>query len=198
MGESQLLATPCRITKSSKMRRAWRGSNVGPHPQNRESSLPALQETEEDGENSIGLFSYGKACFALRTKLVQSCLTLCNSPGCTVHGILQARILEWVAMSSSPGIFPTQGLNPRLFHLEHWRAGSLPLVPPEKPFILQKCASFIYVPMRIEDSSWLPNTHTHTHTHNTHISSLQPSKQQTSICYRNKFKWLAIQCLVFT
>ena len=36
----------------------------------------------------------------------QSCLTLCNSmdcsqPGFSVHGILQARILEWVAISSS-------------------------------------------------------------------------------------------------
>ena len=29
-------------------------------------------------------------------------------------GILQARILEWVAMPSSRGIFPTQGLNPGL------------------------------------------------------------------------------------
>ena len=31
-------------------------------------------------------------------------------------GILQARILEWVAMSPSRGIFPTQGLNPGLPH----------------------------------------------------------------------------------
>ena len=28
------------------------------------------------------------------------------------------------------GIFPTQGLNPRLLCLQHWQAGSLPLVPP--------------------------------------------------------------------
>ena len=39
---------------------------------------------------------------------VQSCLTLCDSmdcspPGSSVHGILQARILEWVAMSFSRG-----------------------------------------------------------------------------------------------
>ena len=45
---------------------------------------------------------------------LQSCLTLfdpmdCNPPGSSVHGILQARILEWVAMLSSRGI-PTQGL----------------------------------------------------------------------------------------
>ena len=41
-----------------------------------------------------------------------SSLTLCNSMDCnppdfSVYGILQARILEWVAISSS--IFPTQG-----------------------------------------------------------------------------------------
>ena len=38
--------------------------------------------------------------------VTQSCLTLCDSmdcspPGSSVHGILQARILEWVAMPSS-------------------------------------------------------------------------------------------------
>ena len=40
--------------------------------------------------------------------IVQSCLTLCDPvdcspPGSSVHGILQARILEWVAMPSSRG-----------------------------------------------------------------------------------------------
>ena len=34
----------------------------------------------------------------------------------SVHGILQARILEWVAMPSSRGIFPTQGSNTSLPH----------------------------------------------------------------------------------
>ena len=34
----------------------------------------------------------------------------------TVHGILQARILEWVAFPLLQGIFPTQGLNPGLLH----------------------------------------------------------------------------------
>ena len=41
-------------------------------------------------------------------KLLQSCLTLfnplnCNPPGSPVHGILQARILEWISMPSSRG-----------------------------------------------------------------------------------------------
>ena len=37
-------------------------------------------------------------------------------PGSSVHGILQARIQQWVAMSSSRGVFPTQGLNPGLLY----------------------------------------------------------------------------------
>ena len=44
----------------------------------------------------------------MRAKLLQSCLTLCDAmdcslPGSSVHEILQARILEWVAMPSSRG-----------------------------------------------------------------------------------------------
>ena len=44
----------------------------------------------------------------LCAKLLQSRLTLCDTtegspPGSSVHGILQARILEWVAMPSSRG-----------------------------------------------------------------------------------------------
>ena len=36
-------------------------------------------------------------------KITQLCLTLCNPMDCTVHGILQARILEWVAVPFSRG-----------------------------------------------------------------------------------------------
>ena len=43
--------------------------------------------------------------------------TGCSPPGFSVHGILQARILEWVAMPSSRGIFPSQGSNPHLLCL---------------------------------------------------------------------------------
>ena len=42
------------------------------------------------------------------SEVTQSCLTLCNSmdcnpPGSSIYGILQARILEWVAISFSRG-----------------------------------------------------------------------------------------------
>ena len=50
------------------------------------------------------------------TKVTWSCLTLCNPIDCIVNGILQARILEWVAFPFSRGIFPTQGSNPGLPH----------------------------------------------------------------------------------
>ena len=36
-------------------------------------------------------------------KAAQSCLTLCDPVNYTVHGILQARILEWVAFPFSRG-----------------------------------------------------------------------------------------------
>ena len=46
----------------------------------------------------------------LLAKSLQLCLTLCDAmdcslPGFSVHGILQARILEWVAIPLLQGIF---------------------------------------------------------------------------------------------
>ena len=52
----------------------------------------------------------------------------CSLPGSSTHGILQVRILEWVALLQ--GIFQMQGSNPCLSHLLHWQVDSLPLVPP--------------------------------------------------------------------
>ena len=45
----------------------------------------------------------------VKVLVTQSCLTLCDlmdcsPPGSSVHGILQARILEWVAISFSRGL----------------------------------------------------------------------------------------------
>ena len=46
--------------------------------------------------------------------------------GSSVHGIFQAIVLEWTAISFSRGVFPTQGWNPglphcrqTLYHLSH-------------------------------------------------------------------------------
>ena len=59
----------------------------------------------------------------LRWLCAPLCLILCNPmdcspPGSSVHGIFQARILQWVAIFLQ-GTFSTQGLNPYLLCLLH-------------------------------------------------------------------------------
>ena len=59
-------------------------------------------------------FSLFAAIIVPHTKLLQLCLTLCDPmdcslPGFSVHGILQARILEWVAFPSSRGSSQPRG-----------------------------------------------------------------------------------------
>ena len=71
-------------------------------------------------------------------KSLQSCSTLCDPmdcspPGSSVHGALQARILEWGAMPSSGGIFPSWGPNPCLPVPPALQVDSLPTEPPGKP-----------------------------------------------------------------
>ena len=62
---------------------------------------------ETDAEGKLGRMRRTHAC----AKLLQSCPTLCNPMDCSplgssVHGTLQARILEWVAIPSSRGSSP--------------------------------------------------------------------------------------------
>ena len=71
---------------------------------------------------SIPVFFSSHANFPLCVLVAQSCPTLCDPmdcspPGSSVHGILQARILEWIAILFSwHRIFLTQGLTPGLLH----------------------------------------------------------------------------------
>ena len=65
---------------------------------------------------------------------LQPCLTFCNPkncslPGSSVHGILQARILEWVAILFSRDL-PNPGIEPRSPTLQ---ADSLPSEPSWTP-----------------------------------------------------------------
>ena len=70
----------------------------------------------------------------VKVKVAQSCPTLCHTmdcslPGSSVHEILQARILEWVAVPFS-GDLPNPGIKPGSPALQ---ADSLPSEPPRKP-----------------------------------------------------------------
>ena len=86
----------------------------------------------------VSVCSYSHCAVCL---VAQSCLTLydpldCSPPGSSVHGILQARILEWVAMlssraSSQPGIKPVSYIP-----CVGWQVGSLLLAPSGKPLLL--------------------------------------------------------------
>ena len=59
-------------------------------------------------EATQGTSTPGLSVSVCACSVAQSCLTLCdpkdcNLPGSSVHGMFQARMLEWVAVSSSRG-----------------------------------------------------------------------------------------------
>ena len=70
-----------------------------------------------------------RVCVLCVCSVVQCGPTLCDPkdyslPGSSVHGVFQARTLEWVCHFLLQGIFLTQGSSPRLLH---WQVDSLPL-----------------------------------------------------------------------
>ena len=86
-------------------------------------------KTEEGSTSSRPWALYTLIVIHCCCLVAKSCLTLCDPmdcrpPGSSVHGTCQARVLEWVAISFSRGIFPTQ-----LFCII---GGSLPFEPPGK------------------------------------------------------------------
>ena len=81
----------------------------------------------------------------------QSCLTLCNStdcspPGFSGHGILQARILEWVAISSSGGSSWPRDWT----HIS--QAGSLPFESPGRPMLINTHS--LNIPTELLKAKW--------------------------------------------
>ena len=69
--------------------------------------------------------------------ITQSCPNLCDPldcspPGSYVHGIFQARILEWVAISSSRESSDS-GMEPMSPQSLAWQVDSLPTEPSQKP-----------------------------------------------------------------
>ena len=72
-----------------------------------------------------------KLLHKVKVKVAQSCPALCDSMDHIVHGILQARILEWVVFLFSRG--SSQSRDPTQVSLIE--ADSLPAEPPGKPHI---------------------------------------------------------------
>ena len=98
------------------------------HSSRLSQSTSSLSHTATSHQLSISHVLSRFSCFRFFvTPSMQPARLLCpwDSPGKNTgvgyHALLQ-------------GIFPTQGLNPRLLCLLHWQVDSVPTVPPGKPF----------------------------------------------------------------
>ena len=104
-----------------------------------------LKEKQRGGE-SFSFLYWGKLRYIFPTfnwhlsmsarSVAQSCPTLCNPmncspPGSSVHGLLQARILERAVISSSRGSVSCNSGTDRqiLYHLATCEAGICPYTP---------------------------------------------------------------------
>ena len=112
----------------------------------------------------------------MRATLLQSCLTLCTPmdcrpPNCSVHGILQARILQWFAMPSRGSSRPRDQTH--VFCFQHWQAGSLPIVSPAGAVCI-----YIY------NTGYIPYIYiyTHSYVYIEYSLLLQPLKPYLSMC----------------
>ena len=88
--------------------------------------LIALWTERAPGEQGGGTGILPSPNISVKVFVAQLCLTLwdpvdCRPPGSSVHGILQARILEWVA-NPFPGDLPNPGIESRSFA---WQEDSL-------------------------------------------------------------------------
>ena len=96
----------------------------------------------------------------VQAKLLQSCPTLCSPmdyspPSSSVHGILQARILEWVATPSSKGSSWLRDRTHNILCLLQWQVGRLPQVPHRKPHISEWPRTNIFLGSSVgKESTW--------------------------------------------
>ena len=109
----------------------WRVSGDPPAPGSHTRSLPVTPRST----CFIAASPTPSHCLVCYCLVVKLCPTLCNAmdrspPGSSVHGCSQARILEWVAISSSRGSSPTR-MEPTA---PACREGSSPLSHPGSPW----------------------------------------------------------------
>ena len=90
----------------------------------------ALESSRESVQRIHTLWYFWKV-LCLCAKLLELCTTLCDPLDCSplgspIHGVLKARILEWVVMTSSKG--SSQCRDWTHISILYWQAGSLPLL----------------------------------------------------------------------
>ena len=105
-------------------RERWESGNMG--------SNQEVSEWISQGACARSLQLYPLLCYPLD----------CSLPGSSVHGILPAKILEWVPIPS-PGDLPDPGIKPRSLMSPALVGGSLPLVPPGKSKFIFRIISYL-------------------------------------------------------
>ena len=117
---------------------------------------------------SIHAYIHMHICYTcMCAKSFQSRPTLCNPmdcrlPGSSVLGDSPGKIMGVGCHALLQGTFPTQGLNPSLWHLPLWQAGFLSLASPGKPYIFIYVHHIFFIHLLIDISvvsmSWLLNS----------------------------------------
>ena len=119
---------------------------------------PATLPSSLMSSRSFLVMSLGFSLYEWVSEVAQLCLTLCDPmdcslPGSSVHGIFQARVLEWGAISFSRGLH-NPGSEPRSPALQ---ADALQSEPPGKPFL---CIVSCYQPtgtvLPLSFPIWIP------------------------------------------
>ena len=118
----------------------WAGRHICDSPMDNAGVDNSFQTLSRTGKENYGQLTWGrsrikKVCLRLcRYCLVSKLCPIfatpwnCSPPSSSVHGISQAKILEWVAHCLLQGIFLTQGSN---LCLLYWQVDSVPLSPLE-------------------------------------------------------------------
>ena len=112
-----------KTTQAAKPLKMKRGRDVG------QKSMADLyrrraKKTGAKAGNILHLVNTAAAAWLLQSCLILPDLMDCGLPGSSVHGILQTRVLKWVAMPSLHGDLPHPGIEPSSPALQ---ADSLPL-----------------------------------------------------------------------
>ena len=103
--------------------------------------------------DNLGLEKPTCLCVCKHVKLPQSGLTLCfpmdcSLPASPVHGILQARILEWLTIPP-PEDLPDPGIKPMSLMFPVLAGESLPLEPSGNSHIYVYSCNFVFIVNRL-------------------------------------------------
>ena len=106
------------------------------------------------------------SCVCVCVLSLQSCPTLCDPmdyspPGLSVQWDSPSKNTGVGCHALLQGIFPTQGSNPHILYLLHWKAGSLALGPPGKSSSNSQHTLTVYLPLSYSLASVGPSWYIH-------------------------------------